>query len=47
MRVRENFDEAYPETIYFFDRLLRYALSADFNPKTEISKEQLMKLARQ
>jgi hypothetical protein len=47
LRVRENFDEAYPETIYFFDRLLRYALSADFNPRAEISKEQLTKLARQ
>jgi hypothetical protein len=47
MRIRENFDEAYPETIYLFDRLLRYALSADFDPKTEISKEQLTKLARQ
>ncbi|MGE5647620.1 MAG: glycoside hydrolase family 2 protein [Acidobacteriota bacterium] len=27
LSVRENFDEAYPEVIYFFDRLLRYALS--------------------
>ena len=32
LRFREHFDEAYPEAIYLFDRLLRYATSAAFAP---------------
>jgi hypothetical protein len=47
LRVRENFDEAYPEAIYYFDRLLRYALSDEFDPKTLLSAEQAGKLAQE
>ncbi len=32
LRFREHFDEAYPEAIYLFDRLLRYATGPDFAP---------------
>ena len=45
LRIRENFDEAYPEAISFFDCLLRYAVGPDFNPRIEINKEQLRRLA--
>ena len=41
LRIRENFDEAYPETISVFDRLLRYALSREFDPQAEMTQEQL------
>jgi hypothetical protein len=47
LRIRENFDEAYPEAIFLFDRLLRYAVGPDFNPGVEITKEQLRKMAVQ
>lgn len=47
LRIRENFDEAFPEAVYLFDRLLRYALSPEFAPKAELSSAQLEKLARQ
>jgi beta-galactosidase len=41
LRIRENFDEAYPETISVFDRLLRYAVSREFDPRVEMTREQL------
>ena len=45
LRIRENFDEAYPEAISLFDRLLRYAVGPDFDPRVEISQEQLRRMA--
>jgi beta-galactosidase len=44
LRIRENFDEAYPEAISLFDQLLRYVISPDFDPRVEISKEQLRRM---
>ncbi len=41
LRIRDNFDEAYPEAISLFDHLLRYATSQGFEPQFEISPEQL------
>lgn len=47
LRVRESFDEAHPEVIYFFDRLLRYVLSDEFEPEITLSAEQVATLARE
>ena len=47
LRIRENFDEAYPEAISLFDRLLRYAAGPEFDPRIEISKEQLQRMVVQ
>jgi hypothetical protein len=47
LRLRENFDEAYPEAIYLFDCLLRYALSEDFSPQAEIGDELLKRFTVQ
>ena len=44
LRFREHFDEAYPEAIYLFDRLLRYATGADFAPTVEAGPEELQAL---
>jgi beta-galactosidase len=44
LRFREHFDEAYPEAIYLFDRLLRYAASADFTPTVEAGPDELQAL---
>ena len=41
LRFREHFDEAYPEAISLFDRLLRYVTSAAFAPATEASTDEL------
>ncbi|MCC7496764.1 MAG: hypothetical protein IT160_04245 [Bryobacterales bacterium] len=41
LNLRANFDDACPEAIYLFDRLLRYAASSEFNPAAEISAEQI------
>ena len=41
LRFREHFDEAYPEAIYLFDRLLRYATGPDFAPTAEPGEEAL------
>jgi len=41
LRIRENFDEAYPEVVTVFDRLLRYAISREFDPRFEMTQEQL------
>jgi hypothetical protein len=46
LRLEELLDEAYPEAIYFFDNLLRYATSADFLPEVEIGDEELSELER-
>jgi beta-galactosidase len=44
LRFREHFDEAYPEAIYLFDRLLRYAIGGDFAPAMDAGQEQLQEL---
>jgi beta-galactosidase len=44
LRIRENLDEAYPEVISLFDCLLRYAISSDFAPNVEISRDQLRRM---
>lgn len=44
LRFREHLDEAYPEAIALFDRLLRYASGASFTPTAEIGDEQLQAL---
>ncbi|HET6962108.1 MAG TPA: glycoside hydrolase family 2 TIM barrel-domain containing protein, partial [Terriglobia bacterium] len=41
LRIRETFDEAYPETISTFDQLLRYAVGDAFAPRFEIVQDQL------
>jgi hypothetical protein len=33
LRLREHLDEAYPEAIWLFDRLLRYATGPEFKPQ--------------
>jgi hypothetical protein len=44
LRIRDNFDEAYPEAISLFDHLLRYATSQGFEPQFEMAPEQLRRL---
>ena len=44
LRFREHFDEAYPEAIYLFDRMLRYAAGGEFAPAVEVGAEQLQVL---
>ncbi|MGH9371666.1 MAG: glycoside hydrolase family 2 protein [Vicinamibacterales bacterium] len=44
LRFREHLDEAFPEAIYLFDRLLRYATGADFAPTMEPGTDQLQAL---
>jgi beta-galactosidase len=44
LRFREHLDEAYPEAIALFDRLLRHASGASFAPAAEIGEEQLQAL---
>lgn len=41
LRFRDRFDEAYPEALSLFDRLLRYATSAAFTPKVTVATDQL------
>jgi hypothetical protein len=41
LRLREHFDEAYPEAIDLFDRLLRYATGGDFAPPVQIGTDEL------
>ncbi|MGH9371720.1 MAG: glycoside hydrolase family 2 TIM barrel-domain containing protein, partial [Vicinamibacterales bacterium] len=44
LRLREHFDEAYPEAIYLFDRFLRYASGGQFAPRTELNDDLLQAL---
>lgn len=44
LRVREHLDDAYPEVIYLFDRLLRYASGAQFAPRMQASDDLLQPL---
>jgi beta-galactosidase len=41
LRLREHFDEAYPEVIYLFDRVLRYRTSGDFSPTDTLGPDEL------
>jgi beta-galactosidase len=44
LRFRDHFDEAYPEVIHLFDRLLRYASGPGFAPAVEAGAERLQML---
>jgi beta-galactosidase len=44
LRFREHFDEAYPEVIYLFDRVLRYLTSADFSPTVTVGSDEIRAL---
>lgn len=44
LRLREHLDDAYPEAVYLFDRLLRYASGSAFQPDTEAGEELLGRL---
>jgi hypothetical protein len=44
LRLRDHFDEAYPEALSLFDRLLRYASGPDFAPAVEVGTDQLRPL---
>ena len=44
LRLRENLDEAYPEAVCLFDRLLRYASGSAFQPETELDEDLLQPL---
>jgi hypothetical protein len=44
LRIRENFDESYPEAMFLFDRLIRYATGSEFNPGVAVSGKQIQKL---
>ena len=44
LRIKENFDEAYPEAMFLFDRLIRYATGDEFNPAVDVTGEQVQKL---
>ncbi len=45
LRIRENFDEAFPAAMFLFDTLLRYATGNEFNPTVSITDRQIEKLA--
>ena len=45
LRIRENFDEAFPEAMFLFDRLIRYATGSEFNPDVAIADAQIQELA--
>ena len=44
LRLRENLDEAYPEAVILFDRLLKYATSEEFRPEFVVPREKLESL---
>ena len=44
LRLRPNFDEAFPEAMSAFDGILRYAAGAAFNPAGELSEKELRRL---
>jgi len=46
LRIEELLDEAYPEAIYLFDRLLRYSTSAGFLPRVTVADEVLSQIER-
>ncbi len=44
LRLRDHLDEAYPEAVYLFDRLLRYVAGPAFDPRVEAGEEHLRRL---
>jgi beta-galactosidase len=38
LRIKDHFDESYPEAMFLFDRLLRYAAGEEFNPRIEVAE---------
>ena len=46
LRIGSLLDDAHPEAVYLFDRLLRYCLSDAFQPRTEISAETLTQVVK-
>jgi len=44
LAIREHLDEAYPEVVFLFDRLLRYASGPEFQPPVEAGAEAIEKL---
>lgn len=44
MRIRENYDEAFPEVMMLFDSILRYTSGASFQATTEIPEAELQRL---
>ena len=44
--MEDLLDEAYPEAIYLFDRLLRYAAGPRFEPAAAMGIDQLNRLQR-
>ncbi|MGH9160898.1 MAG: glycoside hydrolase family 2 protein [Vicinamibacteraceae bacterium] len=44
LRLRQHLDEAYPEAVHLFDRLLRYATGHRFAPAHAVDVEQLAPL---
>jgi len=45
LRIKQNFDESYPEAMFLFDRLVRYTTGKEFNPQIEVAEERLGELA--
>ena len=46
LRLEELLDEAYPEAVFLFDRLLSYASGPEFLPEVAISQEVLKRIKR-
>jgi hypothetical protein len=44
LRLRDRFDEAYPEAMSAFDAFLRYAAGRDFHPSGHLSEKDLRRL---
>jgi hypothetical protein len=44
LRLRDNFDEAYPEAITLFDSLVRYASGSSFQPQSTVPDSVLENL---
>ena len=44
LRLRDRFDEAYPEAMTAFDGFLRYAAGSDFEPSGQFSEKDLRRL---
>ena len=45
LRIKQNFDESYPEAMFLFDTLVRYTTGKEFNPQIEVAEERLGELA--
>ena len=44
LRLRENFDEAFPAAMTLFDGFLRYAAGPDFHPTLDLRQDDLRRL---